>query len=475
MQADWEAVAPAPIGAFRDDALGRGDAIEIARRIKAGEIRAIDAVEAAIGRAERVNPLLNAIATPLFETAREQAQSPPPGVFRGVPSFIKDTDEVAGSPMLFGSRGLPNEPSEKTSPFAKQFLSLGFINLGKTTTPEFGLTGTTESMLHGPTRNPWNPRFSPGGSSGGSAALVAAGVVPMAHANDGGGSIRIPASCCGLVGLKPSRGRLAEIEGSKLFPVKILHQGMLSRTVRDTAMFFHSAEKYRRNSRLPEIGLVTHPGGRLRIGFFAELGKNTPAHPECVAAVEEAAALCERLGHSVEEVPAPFDEGFQENFFLLWSTMAFVIIGFGKRLIHPGFDRTKIEPFTEGLAAHFRDNASRVPSALWRLRRFAHTYERGFERYDVLMNPTLAAPPPELGFIGPEVPFHTALERLKWLIPFTPVQNVSGAPAISLPLSRNKDGLPIGVQFSSRLGAERTLLELALELEASAPWPMVSS
>ncbi len=460
--------------AFCDDVLGTADGVEIARRIKAGDIHPREAVEAAIRRAEMVNPRLNAIATALFDSARERATSPPPGPFGGVPSFIKDTDEVAGSPLLFGSRGLPRKPAEKTSPFAKQFLSMGFINLGKTTTPEFGLTGTTEALLYGPTHNPWRLGFSPGGSSGGSAALVAAGVVPIAHANDGGGSIRIPASCCGLVGLKPSRGRLAEIEGSELLPVKILHQGMLSRTVRDTAYFFHAAERYRRNPRLPQIGLVTRPGRRLRIGFFTEIGERAPAHPECVDAVHRVAAMCETLGHAVDVVPRPFDEGFHEDFFLLWSTMASVITRFGKQLVHPEFDRTQIEPFTRGLVEHFKRNVRSVPAAIWRLRRFASRYDEGFERYDVLLNPTLAMPPPALGFIGPEVPFETALERLKWFIPFTPVQNVSGGPAISLPMAKSTEGLPIGVQFAARLGQERTLLELALEIEAASPWPTLA-
>jgi amidase len=459
------------ISAVCDDVLGTADAVEIARRIKAGEIEAGDAVEAAIVRAQRVNPSLNAIATPLFDSARQEAERSQAGVFAGVPSFIKDNDAVAGSPVLFGSRGLPRKPAEKSSPFAKQFLSLGLINLGKTTMPEFGLTGTTEALAHGPTHNPWKLGFSPGGSSGGSAALVAAGVVPIAHANDGGGSIRIPASCCGLVGLKPSRGRVVETEGSELLPVKILHQGMLSRSVRDTAVFFHAAERYYRNPKLPEIGLVTRPGRRLRIGFFTEFGEDALAHPECVTAVVEAAKLCESLGHSVEQVPPPFDEAFHEDFFLLWATLAFAVTRFGTRIVHPDFDRTKVEEFTEGLARYFKENVRSVPMAVWRLRKFAHRYARGFDDYDVLMNPTVGMPPPEHGYLGPDVSFETALERSKWFVPFTPIQNVSGGPAISLPLGQSKEGLPLGVQFASPLGDERTLLELALEIEAAAPWP----
>jgi amidase len=445
--------------------------VEIARLIRVGDIHAREAVEAAIARAEAVNPLLNAIVTPLFDSARRDAERSHAGAFAGVPTFIKDNDAVAGSPFLFGSRGLPVRPAAKSTPFVEQFLSLGLINLGKTTMPEFGLTGTTEPLLHGPTHNPWNLGFSPGGSSGGSAALVAAGVVPIAHANDGGGSIRIPASCCGLVGLKPSRSRLVDPEGSKLFPVKILHQGMLSRSVRDTAVFFHAAERYQRNPKLPEIGLVTRPGRRLRIGFFTDLDEDTPSHPECVAATAGAATLCESLGHVVERVAPPFYARFHEDFFMLWAMLAFSVIRFGKLLVHPDFDRTRVEGFTEGLARHFADNVRDLPAALWRLRRFEHQYFRGFDDYDVLMNPTVGMPPPELGFLGPDVSFDSSLERLKWFIPFTPVQNVSGGPAISLPLGRSEEGLPIGVQFAATLGGERTLLELALEIEAAAPWP----
>lgn len=459
------------MSAFCEDVLGTADAVEIARRIRFGEIQAVEAAEAAIARAERVNPSLNAIATPLFDTARTQAGRFPSGALAGVPTFVKDNEAVIGAPLLHGSRGLPNRSSEKNSPFVEQFLSLGLNSLGTTTMPEFGLTGTTEALLYGPTHNPWRLGFSPGGSSGGSAALVSAGVVPIAHANDGGGSTRIPASCCGLVGLKPSRGRLIDMEGAGLFPVKIVHQGMLSRSVRDTAVFYHSAERFYRNPGLPEIGLVTRPGRRLRVGFFTDLDEATPSHPDCVAAVTDAAKLLQDLGHSVEPVVRPFDDGFLEDFFLLWSMLGFAVTRLGTRLVDPEFDKTKVEDFTEGLAGYFKENIHRAPAAVWRLRKFGHRYARSFDEYDVLMNPTVAMPAPEHGYIGPEVPFDTALERLKWFIPFTPTQNVSGSPAISLPLGRSNDGMPLGVQLAAPLGEERTLLELALEIEAAAPWP----
>ena len=463
------------VSAFREDVLGTADAVEIARRIGSREIHAREAIDAAIARAERVNPSLNAIAAPLFDAARKQAGRSRPGVLAGVPSFIKDNEALAGAPLLHGSRGLPDRPSEKSSPVVEQFLSPGLISLGTTTMPEFGLTGTTEALVYGPTHNPWRLGFSPGGSSGGSAALVAAGVVPIAHANDGGGSTRIPASCCGLVGLKPSRGRLVDINEANMFPVKIVHQGMLSRTVRDTAVFYSAAERHYRNPKLPEIGLVTQPGRRLRVGFFTDLDESTPSHPDCVAAVTDAAKLLEGLGHSVEPVTRPFDDGFLEDFFLFWSMLGFAVTRFGTLLVHPDFDSSKVEDFTNGLAGYFKENMHKAPAAIWRLRKFAHQYARGFDEYDVLMNPTVAMPSPEHGYIGPEVPFDTALERLKWFIPFTPTQNVSGGPAISLPLGQSEDGMPLGVQLASPLGDERTLLELALEIEAAAPWPMLGA
>lgn len=463
------------VSAFCEDVLGTADGVEIARRVASGEIHAREAINAAIARAERVNPSLNAIAAPLFDAARKQAGRSRSGDLAGVPTFIKDNEAVAGAPLLHGSRGIPDRPTERSSPFVEQFLSAGLINLGTTTMPEFGLTGTTEALVYGPTHNPWRLGFSPGGSSGGSAALVAAGVVPIAHANDGGGSTRLPASCCGLVGLKPSRGRLVDMDGAALFPVKIVHQGMLSRTVRDTAVFYHAAERHYRNPKLPAIGLVTHPGRRLRIGFFTDLDEITPSHPDCVAAVTDAAKLLEGLGHSVGQVARPFDDGFLEDFFLFWAMLSFTVTRFGKQLVHPDFDRTKVEDFTEGLAGHFKENFSKAPAAIWRLRKFAHQYARCFDEYDVMMNPTVAMPSPEHGYIGPEIRFETALERLKWFIPFTPTQNVSGGPAISLPLGQSEDGMPLGVQLASPLGDERTLLELALEIEAAAPWPRIDA
>jgi amidase len=462
------------ISAFCNDALGTLDAVGVAENISKGVISAAEAVEAAIARAKAVNPALNAIVTDTFDMAREQAKKLVPGPFAGVPAFIKDTDDVKGAPTLWGSRAVPNKPIRKSKRFVEQFFSLGLVCLGKSALPEFGLTATTEPLSSGITRNPWNTDYSTGGSSGGSAALVAAGVVPIAHGNDGGGSIRIPAACCGVVGLKPSQGRLERVEGSNLMPVNILHQGVVTRTVRDTAVFYAGAEKYRRAPKMPEIGLVQGPGKkRLRIALFTDTPFGTPCHPESADLVRRVGTLCEKLGHSVKEIPCPCDAQMADDFIIYWGMMAFSIRFFGPLIIAPGFDRSKLEAWTINISNHFRKNIFKTPSTIKRLIRFAKTYDDIFSDCDILLNPTLSHPTPEIGYIGPDVPFDEAFERVRKYVSFTPQQNVSGAPAISLPLGFSSNGLPLGVQFGSAFGHEKELIELAFELEEAKPWPRI--
>jgi amidase len=462
------------VSAYCNDALGTLDGVGIAERISSGEISAAEAVDAAIARAKLVNPALNAVVTETFDMAREQAKYAVPGLFAGVPSFIKDNEDVRGVPTVWGSRAVPYKPAGKSSGFAKQFFSLGLVCLGKSALPEFGLTATTESLAFGVTRNPWHTDYATGGSSGGSAALVASGVVPLAHGNDGGGSIRIPASCCGLVGLKPSRGRLERVEGSNLMPVDIVYEGVLSRTVRDTATFYHGAEKYRRAPKMPEIGLVRHPGKkRLRIAFFTDLPYGTPAHSESIDLVLRTVALCEELGHTVKEIPCPCDAQMADDFIIYWGMLAFSFRFYGKLLINWGFDRSRLEDWTVNLSRLFLKKSFKAPGVIKRLRRFADLYNDIFSTCDILINPSLAHPVPKLGYLGPEVPFDEALERIRNYVTFTPLQNVSGAPAISLPLGFCSNGLPLGVQFGAAFGHERELLELAFELEEARPWSRI--
>jgi amidase len=462
------------VTAYCDDVLGTKDGVELAALITAGGIQSSDVVEAAIARARRVNPALNAIATETFEQARSQHNEPKTGLLAGVPSFIKDNEHVKGVPTLIGTRALPNKPADVSSRFVEQFLSVGLVSLGKSTLPEFGLTATTESLATGSTHNPWNLDYSTGGSSGGSAALVAAGVVPLAHGNDGGGSIRIPAACCGLVGLKPSQGRLADAEGTEKMPINIVCNGVISRSVRDTAAFYDAVEKNYRNPDLPEIGLVQHPGKeRLRIGLFTDTPFNTSSHTDSVEVTVNAGKLCENLGHNVETISCPFKAQVMDDFFIYWGMLAFFIHHFGKKLLKTEFNKKELEIWTLGLSRFFRKNILKAPFIIRRLKKFSNQYENIFSNYDILLSPTLSHAPPKIGYIGPEASFETHFERVRQYVAFTPLQNAAGAPAISLPMGFSRNGLPIGIQFAAAYGQEKRLLELAFELEEARPWPLV--
>jgi amidase len=462
------------ISAYCDDVLGTRDGVELAALIATGEIQASDVVEAAIARARKVNPALNAIVTETFEQARSQHKIPATGLLTGVPSFIKDNEHVKGVPTLIGTRALPKKPADVSSRFVEQFLSAGLVSLGKTTLPEFGLTATTESLATGSTRNPWNLDYSTGGSSGGSAALVAAGVVPLAHGNDGGGSIRIPAACCGLVGLKPSRGRLPDVAGTEKMPIHIVCNGVISRSVRDTAAFYATVEKKYRKPDLPEIGLVQHPGkDRLRIGLFTDTPHNTSSHTDSVEVTVHTGKLCEDLGHNVETISCPFKAQIMEDFIIYWGMLAFFIQHFGKMILDTRFDKKELEIWTLGLSRFFRKSFFKAPFSIRRLKKFSKQYEDIFSDYDILLSPTLSHAPPKIGYMGPEVSFELHFERLRQYVAFTPLQNTAGAPAISLPMGFSRNGLPIGIHFAAAYGQEKRLLELAFELEEARPWPLV--
>jgi amidase len=451
------------------------DGVETAARIAAGEVSPGEVVRAAIARAEAWEPHLHAIATPTFEAALRDADEAAAGPFRGVPSFVKDLDDVAGVPTGMGSRAYRGYVPRSTAPSVAQFLGAGFVSLGKSTTPEFGLTCTTEPERGPATRNPRHLGHSAGGSSGGAAALVAAGVVPIAYASDGGGSIRIPAACCGLVGLKPSRRRLVEMARVSKMPVKIATYGVVTRTVRDTAAFYAAMDATSPASYLPPIGHVAGPGARrLRVGLYSDAPLGSPVDPAVRDAVARAGRLLAGEGHHVDLV-TPFPERLmrqlERDFFNYWALLSAGASHQARASLRGRFSPDQLEPWTRGLAAHFRRHLLALPLAVWRLRRFERAYAALFDRIDVLVCPTTAAPAPPIGYLSPALPFTTTSERVRAFAPFTPVQNVSGAPAISLPLGATDDGLPIGVQLSARVGAERTLLELAYALEAAAPWP----
>lgn len=464
------------VHAFGDDALGDLDAVGVAASIAAGEISAREATEAAIARIERVDPALNAVVVRDFERALEQSDSPAPGVFSGVPSMVKDNTDVAGLPSRQGSLAVPATPAKADAPFTAQLLSTGLLALGKTTMPEFGFNATTEHPTLPPTRNPWHTAYSSGASSGGAAALVASGALPIAHANDGGGSIRIPAAACGLVGLKPTRGRVVDAVEAKTMPVNIVSNGVVTRSVRDTAHFLAGAEAYEPAKGLPPVGLVEGPSDRrLRVGIILDSVTGFPTDDETRAAVEATGHRLEKLGHMVVPVPLPVGETFKRDFQHYWALLAFATQKFGRRVMAPGFDASKTDPLTQFLAGRFLRQAWRTPLTIRNLKRSEKVYRDSFaaEGVDVVLSPTVGYTTPEIGHLSPTVEFPEMFERLVRYAAFTPLNNTAGAPAVSLPLGRTSDGRPIGVHVSGQHGDERTLLELSFELEADAPFARI--
>jgi amidase len=457
------------VSADADDALGRDDMVGLLGRLGRREVSAAELREAATARARAVQPELNAVTRWVDE--------PPPGVstsgpLAGVPTLVKDNEALAGFPTSNGSSCGPDRPETSSSPWITHALALGLSPVAKTTLSEFGLTATTETERFGATRNPWDLDRSPGGSSGGTAALVAAGVVPLGHGNDGGGSIRIPAACCGLVGLKPTRGRLPDIALS--LPVDITVQGVLTRTVRDTARYYAEAERQHPVPDLPGIGLVEGPSAaRLRVGVVTVPPMGLPVSDEVVALVSSTAALLASLGHEVLEVPHPVDDSFGPDFLRYWGLLAGLIRVVGALDRRSGFDASRVEPFTRELGQVARDQAPLVPGTLRRLRALARDHETVYDACDVVLSPVLAHEPPPIGYLGPHVDPRTHLLRVLRYVSFTPLQNVSGSPAISLPLGRSAAGVPLGVQLAAPFGHERRLLELAFELEVATPWPTI--
>lgn len=454
--------------------LAEWEAVETAEHIRRGDVTAAEVVEAALARAEAVASL-NAVVTATPEQARVTATGARQGTLHGVPTAIKDLAQVEGVRTAWGTAGSGDFISRRSDPSVKALLRTGLVSLGKSATPELGLTGTTEPLAFGPCRNPWAPAHSTGGSSGGAAALVAAGVVPIAHGSDGGGSLRIPASCCGLVALKVTRGRF-DMEGSSLLPVNIAVHGVLSRTVRDTVAFWRALEAVRPETRRPTpLGdIATAPAQRLTLGMFVESPTGSAVHSEVRAAVESTAAVATSLGHEVRAIACPFSAQVVHDFVRLWSFVAWSQTKIARLAMHRGFDVSKLEPFTRGFASSFAAQPLAALAAIRRLRGFARRYAELIAPYDVVLGPTLAEPPPLLGHLATDQPFEATLERLLTFTPFTGLVNAAGAPALSLPAARSTTGLPLGVQLAASHGREATLLELAAELEAARPWPKIA-
>src|SRR5246500_1198463 len=350
------------VHAFGDDALGDDDAVGLVQRLQTGEVAAAELIEAAIARTESVNPALNGLAYEAFGRARETADHR--GFFAGVPSFVKDNVDVAGMPTMQGTDAWTPRPAHSHGDWATVFLATGLVPLGKTRMSEFGFSASAEHPRLAPVRNPWDTEYTAGASSSGSGAFVAAGVVPIAHANDGGGSIRIPASCNGLVGLKPSRGRLPLDPELRRMPVGIVTNGVLTRSVRDAAAFYREAERIWRNPKLAPIGDVTSPGRqRLRIAVITRSVRRE-ASPQVRELTLKSAGLLEELGHRVEHIDQhPVPASFSDDFVLYWGLLALAQVRTGRHLFGKTFDRTRLDALTLGLERHTSRNFYRLPRA----------------------------------------------------------------------------------------------------------------
>jgi amidase len=464
--------------AFRDDALGDHDAVGVVAALRSRQVCAREVVEAAIARTEAVNPMLNGLAFPAFDRARAMAACGD-GFFAGVPTFIKDCEAVAGMPTMAGCDAWSPQPVTEDGEFARTFLATGLTPLGLSRMSEFGFNAATEHPRLGAVRNPWNTDRTAGGSSSGSAAFVAAGVVPIAHGNDAAGSIRIPASCNGLVGFKPSRGRLPVDKQMRRLPICVIENGVLTRTVRDTAAFFREAERLHRNRELPPIGDVSAPGrARLRIAVGTRPGVGTCSPPICELTMKTA-ALLEELGHRVERVDEPLvPSSFADDFltFVSYCSCALVAQARVSRYVGgPAVDRAKLDNLTLGLARRGRRNLHRMSRVLDRLRRLRRRSAAFFAEYDAVLTPTLSRETPQVGYFDPTADCRQVVDRLTDWVAFLPQYNVTGEPSISLPLAESADGMPVGMMLAADIGHDARLLELAYELEQARPWRQIGS
>jgi amidase len=445
------------------------DAMGQAQLVRSGQVSALELLEACIARVERVNPRLNAITAQFLDRARAVAKGPlPSSPLAGVPYLIKDLVGFKGERMTAGSRLFADYISPDTSPAAEAAVKAGLVVFGKTNTCEFGLLPSTESVLLGPVHNPWNPEYSAGGSSGGAAAAVASGILPIAHATDAGGSIRMPASCCGVFGLKTSRFRVPNPDPMYGAPDV---EFCVSRTVRDSAMMLSLSEDRRHRAPWAPVGFVAGPAAkRLKIAFCTQNIFGVQPDPEVKAAIEATAKLCRSLGHEIIEVSNPVNgTQLMDQIMTIWCTPAQWAVGMAQRRhLNP---QDVLEPWTLGLAALLSTQPkSAVKDAIKYFKSFEGQFEQFIAPYDVWLTPVLFSPPPRLGELAPTVPFDTLRQRVSQYVSYTPIHNVAGGPAMSVPLHWSSGGLPIGSQFAAKGGGEASLLSLAYELEIAQPW-----
>jgi amidase len=442
-------------------------ALEQARLVREGQVSSLELVQLYLDRIERLDPDVNAYVTVCGDEALAAARSPLPGPFSGVPLPIKDLTETAGIRTTFSCRAFANHVPERDVELVRRLRGAGFVLIGKTNTPEFGTTPVTESDLNGVCRNPWDLSRTPGGSSGGAAAAVAAGMAPIAHGSDGGGSIRIPASCCGLIGLKPSRGRTSPAPYGDTYGFST--PGPLARTVADAAAFLDAITGSEPGDAYvappperPFADEVGAPPGRLRIALALEPQHPVPVDPVCATAARDAAALLEELGHDVEPVTPPQTGETLELFAVVWQTIP---------TLYPVDDMALVEPTNRAFAerAHATSSVDYL-KAYARLQLHGRTLAAFCAPYDAVLTPTLARPPVPVGWVREPADPWEQYARAGEFTPFTPAVNVAGLPAVSVPFTFTDDGLPVGVQLIGRAVEEAVLLRLASQLEEARPW-----
>lgn len=445
-------------------AIGKRDAHDQAALIRSGQLSAAELTEAAILRIEALDPGLGAVSARGFELARARAAQPlGDGPMSGVPYLLKDSLDYPGLPGRGGSRARTAAPATRSFAFTDRFDAQGLVPLGKSNMPEFGLLPTTEPLLGPVTRNPWAEGITPGGSSGGAGAALAAGLVPLAHGSDGAGSIRIPASCCGVVGLKPGCGATVRVRARSVIEDLIVGDSLMSRSVRDVAWAFAAS-----HPDVTRATVVAPSPRRLRIGLCLDALGGAAPDPAVVSAAEAAGRLCEGLGHTVEIASPDLDRAAAaEAMRTLW--------------IHDGADAVdainaegsahRLEPWTLDLGRQAAVlPVSALEAAMRQVVEVPRRLSAWYADYDIMLTPTLAAPPPPIGFMQSEVAPDLLMERMFGWLGYTCLQNLSGTPAISLPLAWSDAGLPIGVMFAADRGQEDMLLALAHELEAAQPW-----
>lgn len=461
------------------------DATATAAAIRSGEVSAREVVEASIARIEKHDPVLNTVVAERFEAALAEVDAGlPAGPLAGVPMLVKDLGmQVAGLPLTRGSRLWADDVATVDSELVRRYRAAGLVVLGMSNSPELGKSPSTEPLLHGPTRNPWATTHSPGGSSGGSAAAVSAGLVPVAHGNDGGGSIRIPASACGLFGLKPSRGRVTTFPAPNTLAAPLSANHVLSRTVRDSALLLDLSSAPLPGDAFaaptparPFAEQAAQPPGTLRIGLVTTRADGGAVAPETVAAVRRTAALCEELGHRVEEVELTYDAPLlMSGFAALMGITLLADVDHRLATLGRELRDDDLEPFTRVMYDYYRASLTTVQlyDAHVALQQTGWQLGAMFGELDLLLTPTLPLPVPELGTLDvtrPEVMW----ERAGDYSAFTAAMNVTGMPAMSVPCGLDSSGVPLGAHFVGDLGTEGLLLSLATQLEAARPWPLVA-